>query len=274
MAPDDARIHYEWDQLRDRLGDPPADRLRGLDERPDLVAMRDDLTVERLTLLDVLGRHDEALEVLRTRRFHPWEGGEGLVSGLWVRANLAIGRRSLDIGDPSLALEALHAAGDYPPNLGEGKHLFTSEHELHLLLGLAYRALGDDDAAHRWLERAAAPELDPATGPTEAWYWRSLALAELGHADDARDLAKRLLRTARRRARADVRVDYFATSLPTFLVFDDDIGARNRTECRYLEGLALDALGRRTEARQAFHDTLAGQPDHPGAAARLRESHA
>jgi tetratricopeptide (TPR) repeat protein len=270
-APDDARIRYEWDQLRDRLGDAPADRLRELDERPDLVARRDDLTVERLTLLDVLGRHDEVLDVLRTRRFHPWEGGEGLVSGLWVRANVAMARRALDRGDPARAIEALHAAGDYPPNLGEGKHLLTSEHESHLLLGVAYRALGDDDAARARLERAAAPQLDPTTGPTEAWYWRSLALAELGRDGDARDLAQRLLRAARRRAREEVRIDYFATSLPTFLVFDDDLAARNRTACRYLEGLALDALGRRTAARSAWQDTLAQQPDHPGAAARLRE---
>jgi tetratricopeptide (TPR) repeat protein len=273
-APDDARIRYEWDQLRDRLGDSPAARLRELDERPDLVAIRDDLTVERLALLDVLGRHDEVLEVLRTRRFHPWEGGEGLVSGLWVRTNVAIARRSLEAGDPAQAIEALHAAGEYPPNLGEGKHLLTSEHELHLLLGVAFRALGDDAAARQWLERAAAPELDPATGPTEAWYWRSLALAELGRGDDARGLAQRLLRGARRRAREEVRIDYFATSLPTLLVFDDDLGARNRTSCRYLEGLALDALGRRAQALRAFGDTLARQPDHPGAAARIRDAHA
>jgi len=140
-----------------------------------------------------------------------------------------------------------------------------------VLIGLASRALGDDDAARRWLERAAASELDPASGPTEAWYWRSLALAELGHADDARDLARRLLRAARRQAREEVRIDYFATSLPTFLVFDDDLGARNRTECRYLEGLALEALGRRAASRRAWQDTLARQPDHPGASARLRE---
>ena len=196
------------------------------------------------------------------------------MSGQWVIANVALARRALADGRPDDAIACLETARTYPPNLGEGKHLLTSEHELHLLLGVAHRALGDDGGAHRWLERAAAPELDPSTGPTEAWYWRSLALGELGRAADARDLAQGLLRAARRRAREAVRIDYFATSLPTFLVFDDDLGARNRTASRYLEGLALDALGRRTEARRAFHDALAGQPDHPGAAARLREAHA
>ena len=62
-APDDARLLYEFDQLRKRLGEDPAARLAALDQEPGLVGHRDDLTVERVTLLNQLGRHDDALEV-------------------------------------------------------------------------------------------------------------------------------------------------------------------------------------------------------------------
>ncbi len=269
-APGDARLLYEFDQLRKRLGESPDERLALLDARPGLVALRDDLTVERLTLLDQLGRHEEVLDGLVNRRFHPWEGGEGMVSGLWVAANVALARRALTSGRPAEAIARLEAATVYPPNLGEGKHLLSPENEIHVLLGLAHRAAGAGDDGRRWLERAATAQGDPAAPMGESAYWRALALRELGKEAAAAGLLGALLRAARARARTSVRIDYFATSLPAFLLFDDDLDRRNRIECRYLEGLALAGLGR-AGAGRAFRDVLAAQRTHAGARARLAE---
>ena len=270
-APDDARLLYEFDQLRKRLGEDPATRLAALDREPELVANRDDLTVERVTLLNQLGRHDDALEVLRTRRYHPWEGGEGLVSGQWVIANVALARRSLADGRPDDAIVCLETARTYPPNLGEGKHLLTPEHEIQLLFGRAHRAAGDSVEARRWFERAAAAQGDPAAPMGEGAFWRAIALRELGREPAADERLRALLVAARKRARTPVRIEYFATSLPSLLLFDDDLDARNRTECRYLTGLAQLGLGNASVARRAFRDVLAADPNHVGAAARLRE---
>ena len=74
-------ISEEIDQLRKRTGAPPEARLNELEARPDLTAQRDDLIVELVTLYNQDGRSEEALRILAARRFHPWEGGEGLVSG-------------------------------------------------------------------------------------------------------------------------------------------------------------------------------------------------
>jgi len=68
-----------------------------------------------------------------------------------------------------------------------------------------------------------------------------------------------------------VRIDYFATSLPSFLVFDDDLVRRNRIACRYLEGLALMGTRRRTEARAAFTEVTEQDVDHLEARLRLQE---
>ena len=73
-----------------------------------------------MTLLNLLGRYEEALGVLMTRRFHPWEGGEGLVSGQWVLANLGLAQVALDTSHPVRAVECLEAALVRPQNLGEG----------------------------------------------------------------------------------------------------------------------------------------------------------
>ena len=270
-APDDARLLYEFDQLRKRLGDDPATRLSALDQESGLVASRDDLTVERVTLLNQLGRHDDAVEVLRARRFHPWEGGEGLVSGQWVIANVALARRALADGRPDDAIGFLERARTYPPNLGEGKHLLAPEHEIQLFLGRAHRAAGDTAQARHWLEHAAAPQGDPAAPIGESAFWRALAHRELSYEPAAAQLFGALLEAARKRARTPVRIDYFATSLPSMLLFDDDLDARNRTECRYLIGLAQLGLGKTSLARRAFRDVLAADPNHGGAAARLRE---
>jgi len=57
---------------------------------------------------------------------------------------------------------------------------------------------------------------------------RARALRALGDEDGATDLFERLLQSARQRAAQPQTIDYFATSLPTFLVFEDDLDHRNQ----------------------------------------------
>jgi tetratricopeptide (TPR) repeat protein len=268
--PADARVLHEYDQLRRRCAEPPASRLRLLERHRDLVASRDDLTIEFVALLNQAGCHQEALAILAGRRFHPWEGGEGMVSAQWVLANLRLAQAALHRASPGVAIERLAAALQRPRNLGEGKHPLTSENEVHYHLGLAHRAAGDDREAQQWLARATALQGDTQAPPAEPAYWRARALRAVGDEAGATGLFRHLLRSARRRAAEPRRVDYFATSLPTFLIFDDDLDQRNRIECRYLESLARAGLGQRRPAARGMRDVLALDPGHAGAAWHLR----
>ncbi len=63
--PSDARVLYELDQLRKRLGHAPAARLHDLEARLAIVQQRDDLTVEYVALLERVGRYEDAVSVLR-----------------------------------------------------------------------------------------------------------------------------------------------------------------------------------------------------------------
>ena len=149
---------YEWDQLKKRAGLATAqERLAVLDAHRDLVAQRDDLSVEHITLLNQAGKWAKALgrAVPRTC-FSPWEGGEGLVSTQYVHAHRALGVAALSSGNAHSALQYFEAARNYPWNLGEGKHLLTLERDLDYLSGLAARRHWEiRDAAQRHLEAAA-----------------------------------------------------------------------------------------------------------------------
>jgi tetratricopeptide (TPR) repeat protein len=241
--PSDARLLYEADQLRKRTGVCASQRLATLENHSDLVSQRDDLTVEFITLLNQTGRAKQALEILLARRFNPWEGGEGLVSGQYVWAHILLGRSLLESGHPQEALAHFSAAREYPQNLGEGKHLLTRETHLDYFAGLALSQMGNDNEARKYWTRAAA-----ADGPIN-WltYYRAMSLDALEGKAQAAGLVRQMRDFAQKHMDAEVKIDYFATSLPNLLLFEDDLLKRNRVDCLFL--LALGELGLRNHER-------------------------
>ncbi|WP_420367662.1 DUF5107 domain-containing protein [Curtobacterium sp. L1-20] len=227
--PDDARLLLEDDELAARSGRSAAERLRVLDERPDLVAQRDDLTLNRVGLLLDLDRVDEAHAVMTARRFQPWEGGEGTALAAWDRTALALARRSLADGDPVAAADAVESALHPPASLGEARHPLATTADLHLVLGDALAELGrasSAEAAWRTAAAATGDFTDMATAPfTERSVWSIAALDRLGRRDEARRRLDDLAHHADELAVAPTEVDYFATSLPTMLLFHADLAA-------------------------------------------------
>ena len=66
-----------------------------------LVLSRDDFTIEYIRLLVAEGFAAEALEILRSRTFRPWEGGEGQALAAWDATVAALG---LPESDPPATL--------------------------------------------------------------------------------------------------------------------------------------------------------------------------
>lgn len=260
--PDDARLAYEWDQLKKRAGlASPTDRLRWLEDHSALAAQRDDLTVEFVTLLNQTERFEEALSILKKRRFSPWEGGEGLASAQYVYANRALGMRALMAAKPCDALDFFEAARVYPHNLGEGKHLLTLERDLDYLSGVSAQQSGNSELAHKYWKSAAAVLPEPGMHS----YFRALAFRELGEEEAARETLSRLARFAEEKRKAVAKIDYFATSLPNLLLFDDDLEERNRIESLFLGALADHGLGQREKAIDTLGQVTALDPNHLGA---------
>ena len=261
----DARSLYELDQLCKRTGVPPDKRLTRLELNRSLLDLRDDLVVELVTLYNQTGESKQALQLLNDRRFHPWEGGEGLVSGQYVAAHLLLGRQALKTGNAREALEHFEAARNYPENLGEAKHLLTLETHLDYFSGLALQELGRDEEAREYWNKAAQTE----TSNSDMTVYKALALRELGNESQAVLLLNDLLEFTSRQIHATPTIDYFATSLPNFLLFDDDLKKRNQIHCRYLAGLAKLGLGRTEEAVADLREVLALDINHLSAQTEL-----
>ncbi|MDE3150327.1 MAG: tetratricopeptide repeat protein, partial [Acidobacteriota bacterium] len=267
VNPGDARVLYEWDQLQKRGGLATGEeRLRRLEEHKELVERRDDLSVEYITLLNQCGQWQAALERLSSRRFSPWEGGEGLVSAQYVAAHRALGLVALAAGKTSEALDHFEAARHYPENLGEGKHLLTLERDLDYFSGLAAQQAGDAGLAQLFWSAAAAPLPTPSLHS----YFQGLALRALGRREAADEVFTRMADFARRQMEAEPKIDYFATSLPNMLLFDDDLARRNRLESLLLGALAKHGMGEREMAEHRLRELLAEDPNHLFAAEMLR----
>lgn len=271
LDPHDARILFEADQLDKRMGVSPAQRLAHLAAHPDLVAQRDDLTVEYVTLLNLLGRPAEALERLLARTFHPWEGGEGKTTGQYVAALVRLAQERLDAGDPAAAIDLLTRARVYPYNLGEGKLHGARENHIDYYLGCAYAALGDEAQAAQHWRAATAGSTEPAAAlyyndqPPEMIYYQALAHQRLGNHAEAAAIAQKLVEYGETHLHDQAVMDYFAVSLPDFLVFEDDLQRRHRLHCLFMAGLGYLARGDVAQADARFDAVLAEDPAHLGA---------
>jgi tetratricopeptide (TPR) repeat protein len=269
MDPEDARVLYEKDQLAKRTGEAPEPRLAELSSYPSLVSQRDDLSLEKATLLNETDQPEVALDVLLGRRFQPWEGGEGLVLAQYVRAHLLLGQRALDAGEAAAARAHFEAALDPPQTLSEARHLLANQSDIFYWLGVAEGAAGNAPAAKAWWERAVRQKGDfqqmSVRAVSEMTYWTALSLFRLQRIEEGEALLRRVLDYAGELERADPKIDYFATSLPAMLLFEDDLRLRADVTAAFLRAQAMAGLGRVDEAKASLERVRDLDRNHPGA---------
>jgi tetratricopeptide (TPR) repeat protein len=264
LEPRDARLVYERDQLWKRLGRTPQRRLAELEQRLELVGTRDDLSVELAAIYNQVDQPLKAQELLAGRRFAPWEGGEGLVLGEYVRTQLSLARRALAAGDSGKAKQLLEAALAPPESLGEARHPLANQSDVYYWLGVASEP---DPSAGEWFERAAKSRGDfqemSVRSASEMTYYSALALKRLGRIEESRNLLRELKAYALRLRRETPRVDYFATSLPAMLLFHDDLTLRNRITSLFLDAQSQLGLGQKAKAQKLLKEVLALDRNHP-----------
>jgi tetratricopeptide (TPR) repeat protein len=270
LAPEDARILYEQDQLFKRLGEAPAKRLAALENARNLVDRRDDLSVELADLYNHIGRPAEALRILLARKFQPWEGGEGGVLAQYVRAHLLLGREDLEGDRAQAALEHFQSALRPPVELGETWHPLANRNEVEYFLGVAFDALGERERAHACWRRAASRQGDfvqmQVCAISESTFWSGMALGRLGETEQANRLFREIAEYADNLERETPKIDYFATSLPTLLLFEEDLAQRQKIRARFLRAQSLLGLGKNEEALAMLRSVEQLDVNHSGVA--------
>ena len=274
----DARVFLERDQLHRKLGRSFQERLAEYEKHADLVRSRDDLFIEYITLVHLAGDPAGALSLINSRRFHPWEGGEGKITTQYVWTLLRLARKAMRSGDMEEAENLLGRALVYPENLGEGKLEGTRDNHLYYHLGLVLRALGREQEAENCFRTAATGTDEPAGAmyyndqPADMILYQGLSFLELGKIREARARFYRLIDYGERHLTEKVKIGYFAVSLPEFRIFDEDLTARNKAHCYYLMALGHLGLGEKDKAVEFLNKALETDPSHMMAQIYLDET--
>ena len=252
----DARIFLELDQLYKKLGMSAKDRLQKYDQYPETFAKRDDVCVEYVTLLNMTGKYKEAYDYISKRIFHPWEGGEGKITTQYTTSLLELAKIEIKAENYSLANYYLERILVYPNNLGEGKLEGTKDNQAYYYLGLVCERTGDKKKAEEFYRKATLGADEPAgmmyynDQPADMILYQGLAHLRLGNKSEAVSKFYKLLDYGERHIFDKVRIEYFAVSLPDFLIFEDNLELRNKVHCYFLIGLGNIGLGRFEEARK------------------------
>lgn len=266
----DSRVLMELDTLYKKLHASHADRLAFLLENRDFVEERDDLVLELATLYNLTGNCSEARKIIDARKFHPWEGGEGKVSAQYQAARVGLALEAIACGRYDEAIALLNECLVYPKNIGEGKLYGAQENDFYYLLGKAYAAQGDKEMSEAYLKKATEGPTEPAPAlyyndakPDKIFY-AGLAWRELGEEDKARSYFNKLAAYGRQHYHDDVKMDYFAVSLPDLLVWEDSLEIRNKVHCLYMLALGCYGLGDTVHYDRYLKEASNLDPNHQG----------
>ncbi|MCC8169187.1 MAG: DUF5107 domain-containing protein, partial [Oscillospiraceae bacterium] len=276
LAPDDARIFYELDQLYKQINVPMNKRLVAMAENAEIVARRDDLYMEYITLMNCEKYYDRALKAIITHKFHPWEGGEGKITAQYKTALIGLAAECLESKDYEGAAEKLEAALVYPENLGEGKLFGTLDNDVYYMLGKVYAPIDYIKSAEYYkIAMRGSEDISSAKyyndQPPEMLYYQALAARELGDENAARSRCNKLINFGEQHIGDHIEIDYFAVSLPDFLIFESDLDRKNFVQCCYMAALGYYGMGNIEKAKRFVSEGLEKDVSHQGLTALQSE---
>ena len=166
----------EAGKLAEKLNIPAPKRLVLMEKYRSTVYKYDACVLRLAYTYNAVGRYAEAHEILTTRRFHVWEGADGLLAP-FVESCIGLGKAAMAKGDYKTALTYFAESTTYPANLQAGRPGDAgTEPKSRYFMAQCKKALGDEAGYKAELENSLkgwihAGEMD---------YWRVKALRELG----------------------------------------------------------------------------------------------
>ena len=235
----DSRVFLELDQLYKKLGVPFEERLKQYEAREALIRERDDAMLEWVTLYNLNGEPQKAYDLIMSHSFRPWEGAEGRISGQYKIALMTLAREAMQQNDYERAEQLLNQALQYPENLGEGRLEGTKDNDIYYELGVVQEHLNRQDEARKYFELAQIGDNEPAGAmyyydqPADMILYQALASKKLNQMKQYHTCLNKLQDYGERHLYDQVEDDFFAVSLPDFLIFEDDLTVKNKAHCYY-----------------------------------------
>lgn len=260
----DPKFFTELDILEEALQVPSAQRLARMEKNKKSVFKSDDATSRYVYLLVDNGKYQQALDILGTRHFRVWEGGQTVYTQ-FVDAHLLNGLNLLKKRQNKKALDDFLAAGTFPRNL-ETNELSTGPTVAKVAYhqGLAYQALGQKAEA----EAAFRKCIETATGGNEfsrrrggnadeSGYFVAMSQKALGDEAAAKATLDQMQRTL------DQQSANTGTVVDIYSKFGED-GTNNTIRARglYAQGLVYLARGDKATAKECFTRSLAIAPSN------------
>jgi tetratricopeptide (TPR) repeat protein len=174
--PTNFRTLDEASKLAEKLNIPAPKRLALMEKYRSTVYKYDACVLRLAYTYNAVGRYAEAHKILTTRRFHVWEGADGLLAP-FVESCIGLGKEAMAKGDHKTALKYFEESTTYPANLQAGRPGDAgTEPKSRYFMAQCKKALGDEAGYKAELEKSLkgwihAGEMD---------YWRVKALRELG----------------------------------------------------------------------------------------------
>ena len=244
LAPDNARIVYELLQLYKNIKMPVAERLAFLEAHKELALQRDDCALDLVILHVQLGQFEKARELLLSRRFNIYEGGEGKLTRLHGWLYTLLGCKAVEAGDEAQAMKWFKEALVFPVNYGEGRHYSAQEGQIHYYTGLLLESQGDlEGAKAEWTEAANQP-----SHISEISFFAGKSLEKLGRTEEAKALYTAMLNNAEGRLANKDLHGYFGVGMPSPLPFELDIERQNSIPALLVKALAEKGLGQDASA--------------------------
>ena len=202
--PGNFRTLDEAGKLAEKLNLPAAERLALMEKYRTTVDKYDPCILRLAYTYNAAGQFKPAYDILTTRRFHVWEGADGLLAP-FVEACIGLGKEEMSLGETATlplrkrefyakALKYFEESTTYPENLQAGRPGDAgTEPKSRYYMAQCKKALGDEAGCRAELERSLkgwihAGEMD---------YWRVKALRELGRGDECAPLLAELKQAIR-----------------------------------------------------------------------------
>ena len=191
--PGNFRTLDEAGKLAEKLNLPAVERLALMEKYRATVDKYDACILRLAYTYNATGKYKPAYDILTTRRFHVWEGADGLLAP-FVEACLGLGKEAMAKKDFTTALKFFEESTTYPANLQAGRPGDAgTEPKSRYFMAQCKKALGDAAGYKAELENSLkgwihAGEMD---------YWRVKALRELGRDAECAPLVAELKQAIR-----------------------------------------------------------------------------